>query len=236
MTTELKPAEGGVAENQGTAVGVPVPPMTAPDAGATTVPPSINLDDLPQFREYKSVKDKEIAQERARLQALDAQFRQAQMQLLEVQRQAEAAELERKVRDLPEDEANIERLRWEKDKANEQVRQMQQYYQEQENLRGWAQWYHDTFNVPLEHLNTSLGYEALVKQATDWVRGQSPAVTQPTPNAPQAPAVTQRVAQHGGSAPGPSTAKARLAQMSQQDYAKLSPLEKRRLFEEAGRE
>lgn len=182
--------------------------------------------------------DTKLAEESARRNALDTQFRQQQLQVLELQRQAEAAELERKVRDLPEDEANIERLRWEKDKANAQVQQMQQYYQEQENLRGWAQWYHDTYSVPYEHLNTSLGHEALVKQATDWVESHRPGQpgTQPTPNAPQAPAVTQRVAQHGGSAPGPSTAKARLAQMSQDDYRKLSPLEKRRLFEEAGRE
>ncbi len=239
MTTELNPAEGGVPERQGTAPeggqGVPAPSVTTSEVGPTAALPP-NWDDDPRFKEWKSRRDTELAEERARRNALDGQFRQQQQQLLELQRQAEAAELERKVRDLPEDEANIERLRWEKDKANEQVRQMQQYYQEQENLRGWAQYFHDNYNVPLEHLNTSLGHEALVKQAFDWVKGQSPAGTQPTQNAPQAPGVTQRVAQHGGSAPGPSTAKARLAQMSQQDYAKLSPLEKRRLFEEAGRE
>ncbi len=228
MAEELNPTDTGVEGKppETAPEGVSEPSPTAePPEGATAEPQPLNLDDLPEFQKYKSGADTRIA-------AAEAQARQLEGQMLDFQRKAEEAELAAKLRDLPPEEAELERARYDVQKAKQEADYYRGQVEEQSNLNAWARRFHEEYGVPAQYLNTALGYEGLIQGMMEW----KDSATGTPPPAPQKGRTALRPAQHGTAPAGPSTSKAQFDEMSTADKMKMSQEDWRRRFAEIDQE
>jgi len=230
MEPELNPTDTGVEENPTETApegeGVSEASATAePTEGTTAEPQPLNLDDLPEFQKYKSGADTRIA-------AAEAQARRLEEQMFDFQRKAEEAELAAKLRDLPPEEAELERARYDIQKAREEADYYRQQYEGEANLKAWARHLHEEYGVPSQFLNTALGYEGLIKGMMAW---KDSTVGTPPP-APTRGRTSLRPAQHGTAPAGPSTAKARFDETPLEDKMKWTQEDWRRRLEEIDQE
>lgn len=227
MPEELNPTEAGVEEKQETAPqgegGVSEPSPTAgPEGAIATGQPvdlsTINLDNLPQFRKYKSAEQKRIAEQQRRTLETEQRLASAQRELWEMRRRTEDVQLEAKLRDADPEEAKVIRAQHELERVREEAsyyqriaQEQQRVLQNQENLRGWAKHYKEKYNVPLEVLNISYGWAELQDSLINYLsRHDTP--SQPREGTQQtqaqsrpAPPAAMPVAQHGTARPGPSS-------------------------------
>lgn len=211
---EEVPAEP-VAEGQPAEPAVPTEQPTAPAEEPTTAERPVNLDDYPQFRQWKSESDRRFAE-------MDKAIQEAQQRADYYQSQVETADM-----------TDQEKAVYERDRAIRQRDEMYGWYEQQEQQRQTLEYWRNRIatqqNVPLEALSTAGGYDGMLQQAFEYVRRQgtpSPAPRRtPTP-APAAPS-------HGTGAGSPGL---------WEQYQAATPSEKRdmrkkygqRLWEEAG--
>lgn len=127
----------GVDGDEGTAVptdGVPESaPATAPEPKAEPKPKPVNLDELEEFRRFKSQADRRDAEMRRQLE--EAQRLLQEQQRREVERQQR--EYEARIRNAPDDYSRLEIEReYERQARALERQQLQQLQQELETIRG----------------------------------------------------------------------------------------------------
>ena len=121
-------------------------------------PQNVNLDDLPEFRQWKSNADRRIAQQ-------EQQYRQ-QMQRQRAEYEARLAE---RMRPEERQKFDTERLQRERDEA---LQQLNQYQQERAYYDGIAYITQET-GVPMEHLDLTGTPEQAWASAARWLRNNN---------------------------------------------------------------